>query len=115
MLRTVGDSAEAAHALGYSIERVRTLATMAGGFLAGIGGSFLSLYYPGNWNEGLSSGQGLMAVALVMPVSTRRFMEAIYARGELWTEWRWHHVRQSARRYAKPALPRSRPLHWIAK
>jgi ABC-type uncharacterized transport system permease subunit len=61
VLRTVGDSAEAAHALGYSIERVRTLATMAG-----IGGSFLSLYYPGNWNEGLSSGQGLMAVALVI-------------------------------------------------
>src|SRR5258708_14775616 len=39
---------------------------MAGGFLAGVGGSFLSLYYPGNWNEGLSSGQGLMAVALVI-------------------------------------------------
>jgi simple sugar transport system permease protein len=66
VLRTVGDSADAAHALGYSVERVRTLATMAGGFLAGIGGSFLSLYYPGNWNEGLSSGQGLMAVALVI-------------------------------------------------
>jgi len=42
------------------------LATMAGGFLAGVGGSFLSLYYPGSWNEGLSSGQGLMAVALVI-------------------------------------------------
>ncbi|MCA3669094.1 MAG: ABC transporter permease, partial [Methylobacterium sp.] len=27
---------------------------------------FLSLYYPGSWNEGLSSGQGLMAVALVI-------------------------------------------------
>jgi simple sugar transport system permease protein len=26
----------------------------------------LSLYYPGSWNEGLSSGQGLMAVALVI-------------------------------------------------
>jgi general nucleoside transport system permease protein len=41
-------------------------ATMAGGFLAGIGGSFLSLYYPGSWNEGLSSGQGITAVALVI-------------------------------------------------
>jgi simple sugar transport system permease protein len=39
---------------------------MAGGFLSGIGGSFLSLYYPGIWNEGLSSGQGLIAVALVI-------------------------------------------------
>jgi simple sugar transport system permease protein len=45
---------------------VRLLATAAGGALAGIGGSFLSLFYPGSWNEGLSSGQGLMAVALVV-------------------------------------------------
>ena len=41
-------------------------ATTSGGFLAGVGGAFLSLYYPGNWNEGLSSGQGLMAIALVI-------------------------------------------------
>ncbi|HWP09096.1 MAG TPA: ABC transporter permease [Polyangiaceae bacterium] len=66
VLRTVGESAEAARALGYDVNRVRLLATVAGGFLAGIGGSFLSLYYPGSWNEGLSSGQGLMAVALVI-------------------------------------------------
>jgi ABC-type uncharacterized transport system permease subunit len=65
-LRTVGESADTARALGYSVDRVRLLATMAGGFLSGIGGSFLSLYYPGVWNEGLSSGQGLIAVALVI-------------------------------------------------
>ena len=66
ILRTVGDSTEAATALGYSVNLVRTLGTVAGGFLSGVGGSFLSLYYPGTWNEGLSSGQGLMAVALVI-------------------------------------------------
>jgi general nucleoside transport system permease protein len=66
VLRMVGDSAEAARALGYRVRLVRTLATALGGFLAGIGGSFLSLYYPGSWSEGLSSGQGLMAVALVI-------------------------------------------------
>ena len=66
ILRTVGDNADAARTLGYSVERVRALSTMAGGFLAGAGGSFLSLYYPGTWNEGLSSGQGLMAVTLVI-------------------------------------------------
>lgn len=66
VLRTVGESAEAARAMGYSVDRVRLLATAAGGFLAGVGGSFLSLFYPGSWNEGLSSGQGLMAVALVI-------------------------------------------------
>lgn len=66
ILRTVGDSADAAKALGYSANFVRTMGTMAGGFLAGVGGSFLSLYYPGSWNEALSSGQGLMAVTLVI-------------------------------------------------
>ncbi|UEM04212.1 ABC transporter permease [Skermanella rosea] len=66
IVRTVGDSADAARAMGYPVDLVRLAATMAGGFLAGIGGSFLSLYYPGSWNEGLSSGQGLMAVALVI-------------------------------------------------
>jgi simple sugar transport system permease protein len=66
VLRMAGESKDAARALGYSVERVRMLATMAGGFLSGIGGSFLSLYYPGIWNEGLSSGQGLIAVALVI-------------------------------------------------
>ncbi|HEX7670169.1 MAG TPA: ABC transporter permease, partial [Polyangiaceae bacterium] len=66
ILRTVGESKEAARAMGYDVDRVRLLATIAGGFLAGVGGSFLSLFYPGSWNERLSSGQGLMAVALVI-------------------------------------------------
>ena len=62
----MGESADAALAMGVNVNRVRMYSTMAGGFLAGVGGSFLSLYYPGSWNEGLSSGQGLMAVALVI-------------------------------------------------
>ena len=66
ILRTAGDSSEAALELGYNVNLVRTRGTVAGGFLSGVGGSFLSLYYPGTWNEGLSSGQGLMAVALVI-------------------------------------------------
>lgn len=65
-VRLVGDSADAARALGMPVGRVRALATAAGGFLAGIGGSALSLYFPGSWSEGLSSGQGLIAVALVI-------------------------------------------------
>jgi general nucleoside transport system permease protein len=66
VLRVVGEGAEAARAMGYDVLKVRLLATVVGGALAGIGGSFLSLFYPGSWNEGLSSGQGLMAVALVI-------------------------------------------------
>lgn len=66
ILRLCGENAEAARAKGYRPEAVRMAATAAGGLLAGIGGSFLSLYYPGTWTEGLSSGQGLLAVALVI-------------------------------------------------
>jgi ABC-type uncharacterized transport system permease subunit len=66
IVRMTGDSAASAKAMGVSVDLVRFLATAAGGFLAGIGGAFLSLSYPGIWNQGLSSGQGLMAVALVI-------------------------------------------------
>lgn len=66
MVRVVGESIDAARAMGVNVNRVRLISTLTGGFLAGIGGSYLSLYYPGSWNEGLSSGQGLMAVALVI-------------------------------------------------
>jgi simple sugar transport system permease protein len=66
IVRTTGDNAAAARALAINVDLVRFLATAVGGFFAGVGGAFLSLYYPGSWNEGLSSGQGLMAVALVI-------------------------------------------------
>ena len=66
IIRVVGDSGDAARALGISANTVRLLATGVGGAFAGIGGAYLSLFYPGSWNEGVSSGQGLMAVALVI-------------------------------------------------
>ncbi|HEY9826453.1 MAG TPA: ABC transporter permease [Stenomitos sp.] len=66
VVRAVGDSPDAARAMGISIPKVRMLAIMTGSFLAGIGGASLSLYYPGIWSERISSGQGLMAVALVI-------------------------------------------------
>lgn len=65
-LRMVGDHAETARAMGYPLTRIRVIATAVGGAFAGVGGAYLSLVYPGSWNEGLSSGQGLMAVALVI-------------------------------------------------
>ncbi|MEP0801451.1 ABC transporter permease [Funiculus sociatus] len=65
-IRAVGDSPDAAKAMGISINKVRMICIIAGSCLAGIGGAYLSLYYPGSWNERISSGQGLMAVALVI-------------------------------------------------
>ncbi|HZZ10517.1 MAG TPA: ABC transporter permease [Paraburkholderia sp.] len=66
IVRMTGDSSAATRAAGYSVDTVRFIATTIGGFMAGIGGAFLSLSYPGSWTEGLSSGQGMMAVALVI-------------------------------------------------
>ena len=69
ILRVVGDSTDAARAMGLRPAVIRTLATALGGAFAGVGGAYLSLFYPGSWNEGISSGQGLMAVALVILMS----------------------------------------------
>jgi ABC-type uncharacterized transport system permease subunit len=66
IVRVVGDSSDAARAMGLNPDTVRLLSTAVGGALAAIGGAYLSLYYPGSWSEGVSSGQGLMAVALVI-------------------------------------------------
>jgi simple sugar transport system permease protein len=66
ILRVVGDSSDAARAMGLNPDTIRLLATAVGGALAAVGGAYLSLFYPGSWNEGISSGQGLMAVALVI-------------------------------------------------
>jgi simple sugar transport system permease protein len=66
MVRVVGDSSDSARALGFNADRVRLFTTCFGGAMAAVGGSYLSLYYPGSWNENISSGQGLMAVALVI-------------------------------------------------
>lgn len=66
LVRMAGDSANATRALGYSVSGIRIAATTAGGFIAGLGGASLTLFYPGSWNEGISSGQGLIAVALVI-------------------------------------------------
>jgi len=66
IVRVVGDSSDAARAMGLNPNTIRLLSTGVGGALAAIGGAYLSLYYPGSWSEGVSSGQGLMAVALVI-------------------------------------------------
>jgi len=77
-IRAVGDAPEAAKAMGISTSRVRWLCIVAGSFLAGIGGAYLSLYYPGSWTERISSGQGLMAVALVI-FARWQPMQCLYA------------------------------------
>jgi len=52
--------------MGYSVNKIRIVATALGGFLAGVGGSYLSLYYPGFLERADFLGPRLMAVALVI-------------------------------------------------
>jgi len=66
ILRAVGDSHDAAHALGYSVLGVRYLATLFGGACAGLAGSYLSMVYAPMWVENMSAGRGWIALALVV-------------------------------------------------
>jgi len=65
-LRAVGESPASAHAIGYPVIRIRYLATLFGGALAGIAGAYVSLVYTALWTEGLIAGRGWIAVALVV-------------------------------------------------
>jgi simple sugar transport system permease protein len=64
VLRAVGESPEAAHALGYRVRMIRLAAVMVGGALCGMAGAFLSVVYAPLWVEGLVAGRGWIALAL---------------------------------------------------
>ena len=66
ILRSVGDSHNAAHALGIKVIRVRFLATLFGGACAGVAGAYLSMVYTPMWVENMSAGRGWIALALVV-------------------------------------------------
>jgi simple sugar transport system permease protein len=66
ILRAVGESAEAAHALGYKVIRVRLAAIAFGGACAGLGGAYLSLIRVPQWTEGMTAGAGWIALAIVV-------------------------------------------------
>ena len=64
VLRCVGESPEAAHALGYPVRRIRLLAVIAGGALCGLAGAYVSVVYTPLWVEGMVAGKGWIALAL---------------------------------------------------
>ena len=64
VLRAVGESPEAAHALGYPVRRIRLAAVMAGGALCGLAGAYVSVIYTPLWVEGMIAGKGGIALAL---------------------------------------------------
>ena len=64
VLRSVGESPESAHALGYPVRRIRLLAVVAGGALCGLAGAYLVIIYTPLWVEGMTAGRGWIALAL---------------------------------------------------
>jgi simple sugar transport system permease protein len=66
VLRAVGDSHDAAHAIGYPVIAVRYAAVAFGGAMAGLGGAYLSLAYSPMWSENMTAGRGWIALALVV-------------------------------------------------
>ena len=66
VLRAVGESHDAAHALGYKVIRIRLLAIMFGGACSGLGGAYISLVRVPQWTEGMTAGVGWIALAIVV-------------------------------------------------
>ncbi|GGC94254.1 ABC transporter permease [Undibacterium terreum] len=64
VLRSIGESPESAHALGYPVRSIRFAALLFGGACCGIAGAYLSLVYTPMWVEGLVAGRGWIALAL---------------------------------------------------
>ncbi|WP_391481271.1 ABC transporter permease [Nereida sp. NH-UV-3] len=71
ILRAVGEDHNAAHALGYKVMWIRFGAIVFGGACAGLGGAYLSLVRVPQWTEGMTTGAGWIALALVVFASWR--------------------------------------------
>lgn len=71
ILRAVGESHDAAHAIGYPVIAIRYLAVLFGGAMAGLAGAYLSLAVTPLWIENMTAGRGWIALALVVFASWR--------------------------------------------
>jgi simple sugar transport system permease protein len=64
-LRSVGENADAAEAVGINTRRMKYIGVVLGGVLCGFGGTFLSLAYLNMFSEGMTAGRGWLALAAV--------------------------------------------------
>ncbi|MDI9547864.1 MAG: ABC transporter permease [Chloroflexota bacterium] len=65
-LRAIGEYPAAADVQGINVNAQRYLYVIAGGVLAGMGGAALSLAITPLWLEGMTAGQGWIAIGLVI-------------------------------------------------
>jgi len=79
VLRAVGESPASAHAIGHPVLRIRWLATLFGGAMAGVAGAFLSVFHTPLWAEGMVAGKGWIALALVVFATWRPLRAAFGA------------------------------------
>ncbi|WP_426358251.1 ABC transporter permease [Pseudocolwellia sp. HL-MZ19] len=70
-VRAVGENPDAGSNLGLPVMRIRYMAVMFGGAMAGIAGAYLSLAYTPLWTENMTAGRGWIALALVVFASWR--------------------------------------------
>ncbi len=66
ILRGIGEAPVSAHAIGYPVIRIRYMAVLFGGGMAGLGGVYLSVAYTPVWVEAMTAGRGWIALALVV-------------------------------------------------
>lgn len=66
IIRAVGESHDAAHALGYKVNRIRLMCIAFGGAMAGMGGAYVSLARVPQWVDGITAGAGWIALAIVV-------------------------------------------------
>jgi simple sugar transport system permease protein len=65
-LVSVGEDPETADTMGVNVFRMRYLAVIVGGMMAGAAGAHLSLAFNKIWSSGMTAGSGWIAVALVI-------------------------------------------------
>lgn len=79
VLRAVGESPVVARSLGLPVTRVRYLAVTFGGSMAGLAGCYYAVAQFKMWQEGLTSGNGWIALALVVFATWRPIRVAVGA------------------------------------
>jgi simple sugar transport system permease protein len=77
-LRSVGENPAAADASGINVTEYKYFHILLGGFLAGLGGAYLSLAFVPRWQENITAGAGWIAVAFII-FSTWNPLQAIAA------------------------------------